>query len=710
MGNGQIRQFSQTVQNGPWTSATLDTLVQSANANGATEFVYRASEADEVHRFSATGQLLSHTQRNGWTMNYKYNAAGQSQQVSNQFGRTLQLAYNTNGLLSQVTTPDAQSINYEYDSSSRLSVVRYPGTVSKTYLYENASFPTALTGVTDETGTRLATYSYDAQGRAIETVHAGTANRYQVSYPASSGAPTVVTDPLGTARSYNYATSLGQLAVTGADKPSGQGLSAAASRDQNSDGLITRSNDFNGIATLYAWDSNRRLPTYIFRGYDSSVLQGTKIIWHATLRLPLQISLQDRNNRVYKKTDYTYDAAGNKLTQVETDTTGNPSPSNGQVRTWAWTYHTTAPLTGLVATSTDPRGKVTSYTYDTAGNVAGMTNPLGHVSSYLYDGAGRVTRSTEPNGLQTSMAYDPRGRLTQTVRGASLAVPLQQKTVYTYTAPGQVASATLPNGYQVSYSYDAAQRLVGALDNRGNRISYTLDGMGNRVREEVKDASNQIALVTRRVINSLNRVSAIQGSGSTAPGAGTALGQTTLGYDANGEPVQSTDPLGQTTRQTLDALRRPTSTQLPDNAQASVAYNALNQITQAIDPKAVATVYVKNAWGEILTETSPDSGSTSTTRDTAGNVLTSLDARGNTTQYQYDNAGRVSQITQADGKLQLFSYDGTAAGNQLGTLREITDTSGTTSYERDAFGRVTKKTQTVNDNPASPTTLTTRYM
>jgi YD repeat-containing protein len=52
--------------------------------------------------------------------------------------------------------------------------------------------------------------------------------------------------------------------------------------------------------------------------------------------------------------------------------------------------------------------------------------------------------------------------------------------------------------------------------------------------------------------------------------------------------------------QTLDALRRPVASTLPDGSQARVAYNALDQITSATDPKGIRTSYVKNAWGETL--------------------------------------------------------------------------------------------------------------
>ena len=705
LGDGSSAAFSRIATDQPWLpNSGTDALLSNANS-----LTYARSTDESRYTFNATAgttpRLVSITQRNGWMASLAYNAANRLASATNAFGHVMAFSYNSAGQLVSMTPPDGQPISYTYDTAQRLANVGFADQTTHTYHYEDSRFPPALTGVTREDGVRYSTFSYNAYGQPVGTSHAGNTDGYTVTEPGVTTAPSSrlvagsavdpaiyrstaqVTDPLGNQQTWVYQGGDGQVWVLGANQAFMGGEIANRSFGQGSS-LPTSETDFLGVQTMYTWDLNRQLKTATTQVAGRPEAQTSSTQWHPTFRLPALVTEAGRT------TAYTYDALGNKLTEVVTDTTGGAS--NGQARTWAWTYNPQ----GLVATSTDPRGKVTAYAYDAAGNLSQMTNPLGHVSSYLYDGAGRITRMTERNGLQTSMAYDARGRLTQSVRGGNLALALQQKTVYTFTLTGQVASALLPNGYQVTYSYDAAQRLTGALDNRGNRISYTLDAMGNRVREEVKDASNQIALVTSRIINSLNRVSAIQGS----------VGQTTqLSYDANGEPVQSTDPLNQTTRQTLDGLRRTVVTTFADNAQASSAYNALNQITQAVDPKAVATVYVKNAWGEVLTETSPDSGTTQTTRDLAGNALTSTDARGNTTQYQYDNAGRVTQVTQADGKLQLFSYDGTAAGDQLGYLREMTDTSGTTRYERDAFGRITKKTQVVLDNTAAPTTLITRY-
>jgi YD repeat-containing protein len=76
------------------------------------------------------------------------------------------------------------------------------------------------------------------------------------------------------------------------------------------------------------------------------------------------------------------------------------------------------------------------------------------------------------------------------------------------------------------------------MGNRGNLHQYTLDGMGNRISEQVRDGAGQMALSTQRVINSLNRLEAIRGG--TSPTQQT----TAFLYDANGEPIRTTDPLG----------------------------------------------------------------------------------------------------------------------------------------------------------------------
>jgi RHS repeat-associated protein len=688
LADGSQRRFTRSVSSSPWVNTDgTDTLVESASGT-----MYTSGQNDDKWQFNPAGKLVTMTQLNGWAFQLAYNPSGQLASVTNQFGRNLSFTYNASGQLASVSTPDGQQINYQYNSNTSLIYAGYSSNStlnsSIQYLYENTAFPKALTGILDENNNRFATYAYDSAGRAISSEHAGGADKYQVNYgsnaaTAAFNTSATITDPLGTQRSYSYSNTAGQLAVTGASSTSNGQMSGsdAASRVQNTAGLIDRETDYLGVQTMHTWDLTRRLPLATTRAAGRPETQTTTTTWHPTLRLPVSVAEAGR------LTSYTYDALGNKLSQTVTDT------ATGQAQTTSWTYN----AQGLVATETAPNSAVIQTSYDTAGNIATSRNALGHVTSYSHDAAGRVTAETAPNGLVTTYAYGSRGRLTGMNRGG-------QVTAYSYTPSGQIAFTSLPNGQQVSYQYDAAQRLIGAQDNRGNRITYSLDAIGNRVSEQVVDANSQLALATQRTINNLNRVAGLTVGGNN----GNAV-NTQFSFDANGEPVSSQDALGSQTTSTLDGLRRPVSTKLPDNAVASVAYNQLDQITAASDPKAVTTTYVKNAFGDVLSETSPDSGTTSFTRDVMGNALSKTDARGLVTTYQYDALNRVTQITAADGKLQRFTYDSNGSGSQIGYLSEIVDASGSTRFDRDAFGRIVKKTQIVSDSSSVPSTFVVGY-
>ena len=700
LGNGNQRFFIGPARVGnlpeapysltPWPNVSeLGSLTPKSIGTG-TPYIgwqYTSPEDDTVWAFNSTGKALSQTLRNGWATTYTYDAQDRLARVTNAFGRSLHFAYDSTGQLTSVTTPDAGFITYGYDGQGRLISASYPGSVSKSYLYENATFPQALTGIVDEAGQR-STYAYDSQGRAISSELAGGLDRYRVLYqaPSSSAIVASVIDPRGTQRSYAYTTMNEKRVVTYANIPGASGHPDAANRVQNSAGLVTQETDFLGVQTMYTWDISRRLPLSTTQAAGRPEAQTSSTQWHPAFRLPTLVTEQGRT------TAYTYDAQGNKLTQTNTDAV------SGSARTWVWTYNTA----GLVTTSTDPKGAMTTYAYNAQGNATSMTNPLGRVSTYSYDAAGRIATQTEPNGLASSYTNDARGRLLTSTTGSGAAV---EATAYTYHPTGQLATAVLPSGYSAAYTYDAAQRLVAAVDNRGNRIDYTLDAMGNRLREEVKDPGGNIALLTRRVVNQLNRVSSLQ----------TAQNQTTnIGFDLNGDAISQTDPLNQTTRQTLDGLRRPVATTFADNSAASQNYNQLDQLTSVTDPKGVATSYTRNAFGEVVQEASADIGSISYQRNSAGEVIGSTDAKGNVTTITRDALGRPLTVTRnsptgTTAHVTTYTYDTGSAGAQTGYLASLQDPSGSTTYERDSFGRILSKTQQVNDNPAAPGTYTTRY-
>ena len=691
LGDGTSAAFSRTAIDQPW----LPVSGTDALASTASGWFYSRSSDESSYLFSSTAgaapRLVSITQRNGWVASLAYtvvNGANRLASVTNAFGRVMAFSYNSAGQLVSVTPPDGQPISYTYDTAGRLASVGFTNQTTHSYHYEDSRFPQALTGVTREDGARYSTFSYNAYGLAVGTSHAGSADSYTVTEPGVTTAPSSrlvagnavdpaiyrstaqVTDPLGNQQTWVYQGGDGQVRVLGASQAFEGGRVANRSFGQ-SFSLPTSETDFLGVETMYTWDLNRQLKTATTQAAGRPEAQTSSTEWHPTFRLPVLVTEAGRT------TASTYDSRGNLLTQSITDTATN------QVRTWAWSYFSSASSLNLVETMTEPTGGVWRYAYDSQGMRTSSTNPLGQVTRNTYDAAGRITGQTEPNGLATTYAYDTRGRLTAQTRGL-------EATNYSYHPTGQLASATLPSGYQVSYGYDAAQRLIAAQDNRGALVQYTLDAMGNRVNEVVKDALGNIALASSRIINSLNRVASLQG----------AVGQTTrLDYDANGQAISSTSPLSQTTRQSLDGLRRPVATTFADNTSASQAWNQLDQLTQVTDPKGVATSYQTNAFGDVTLQASPDAGATSYQRNANGELTGMVDAAGNTTAITRDALGRPLRIQYAPDHIATFSYD----GNQAGYLNQIDDKSGSTAYQRDAQGRITSKLQTVNDTPSPAT-------
>ncbi len=689
MGDGSTRTFSWVASTSSWVVANNpDTL--TANATG---LLYKRASDNSSWQFDAAGRLLTVTQRKGWTTSYTYSTAstpsgiapvpGLLISVTNQFGRALNFTYNASSQLATVATPDAQTISFTYNSTapatSRLTTVTYPGStsgaVSKTYLYENATFPQLVTGITDEAGNRYASIAYDSQGRATSSQLAGGADLYSVNY---AGLSPTVTDPLGTTRTFGYSTAQNTLAVTAANVPTPGPGGSAASRVQDANGFVTQETDFLGVNTMYTWDASRRLPLTTTRAAALPEAQTTSTTWHTTFTLPTLVTEAGRT------TGYTYDSLGNTLTTTVTDT------ASSVARTTTWTYIASGNGQGQPGTQTAPNTGLTQFGYDAAGNLTSVTNPLGHVTTLAYDSAGRMTTRTEPTGLVTTYTYDNRSRLlTQTTGGLV--------TTFTYRATGQVATATLPSGYAITYSYDNAQRLTGWADNRGAQGVYTLDAMGNRTVSQIKTTGGTVVWQLAQSINNLNL------PGSSTAGTGGATQTQSYGYNANADLTSQTNGLSQSTGYGLDGLKRITSVTDALSATASLAYNGLDAVTSATDFKGVTTGYTRDALGNATQETGNDAGTHSAQYDSLGLPSQMTDALSQTTSITRDLLGRPTLLTFTGGRTTTLSYDLTgstynasgAPNASKGYLSKIEDSSGTTTYQRDIFGRITVKTQTL---------------
>ncbi|TAK64768.1 DUF6531 domain-containing protein, partial [Methylobacter sp.] len=427
------KEYNFQLSAGAWvTDADVPDRLEELKDSSNTRTGWRYTTADNsVETYAANGKLISIADRSGLTQTLAYSDAstpatiaptiGLLLRVTDSFGHQLNFTYDASSRISTLTDPAGDLYHYAYDTNNNLASVTYPDGSSKTYHYENAAFLHALTGITDENGNRFATYTYDAQGRATSTEHAGGAERASLAYNADGS--TTVTDALGTARTYQFQTILGVVKSKGQSQPGGSGCGASASAlSYDANGNVASRTDFNGNRTNYSYDLTRNLETSRTEGLTSSgaATPATRTIttaWHPTFRLPVQISNDNQ------QTTYTYNPQGDLTDKTVTDTAANTA------RSWKTAYtYSAVPGVLLQKVEDGPRtdlSDVTTYDYYPAdavcagghlgcrGQLKQITDALGHSTQLTrYSPHGQVEQLTDPNGLVTTLTYDLRQRLT----------------------------------------------------------------------------------------------------------------------------------------------------------------------------------------------------------------------------------------------------------------------------------------------------------
>jgi RHS repeat-associated protein len=370
--------------------------------------------------FDINGLLTKIVAPDGYAQSLSY-VSGYNTKVTDSLGRSLSFQYDTDlarqGLLSSVATSDGKTFNYSYSNRIAASLqnvaglwiwaldtVTYPDntpTVStdnpkRIYQYlNNPDFPFALTGITDERGILYASWSYDAQGRAITSEHAGGVDRYSFSYDDINNKVTV-TNPLGKATVYNFQIVQGQIrriiSVDGIVTSSCAASNTAYTYDAN--GFRNQATDAEGRITQ--WTKNARgLATTTIAGVGTPVARTTTMSWDPIRPLPTQIIGPGLT------TNIAYNSAGNitQLSQVDTTSTTLPYVTTGQTRVTDFGYTSfTIPAPPVVA----PTGTALS---DVALSIVNPGAETGTASGWT------VVNSNSPLGVQTPGVLDGRGNV-----------------------------------------------------------------------------------------------------------------------------------------------------------------------------------------------------------------------------------------------------------------------------------------------------------
>jgi RHS repeat-associated protein len=363
------------------------------------------------------------------------------------------------------------------------------------------------------------------------------------------------------------------------------------------------------------------------------------------------------------RTSFTYHSTGQVATQTEPDgtvlrnayTTGAEAAAGGG-----------SPPAGLLASSTNGRGKVTQYAYYANGDLARTTQPSGLVTEYTYDTLGRQVSTKEisdsyPNGVVTTQTYDAMSRplvLTEAATtNAATGVRHQRRTTKTYDADGnvtkvEVAAALGNDPARVSTSeYDEHNRLVLVTDPEGGESAYNYDVFGNRTSETDSNgnrydyaytARNDVAEVRLRDWHS-------DPAGAPAPSTGDYLVVHSYSYDFAGRLASDTDAMGRRTeyeyykdglpfRTVLKNLHNPDGSSR-DFVLEQDSYDGAGYLTKSVTGNGKAVVQQTiDKLGRVASVTADPGG-------LAGTEVNTYDGNGNVTRVT--RSGKASNVPWA---------------------------------------------------------------
>jgi YD repeat-containing protein len=495
-----------------WTATSgRDTVAAIVDATGTrTGWTLTAADDDSTETYDQSGKLQSIKARNGWTTTLTYSDAttpvtiapkpGLLISVKNQFGRELKFTYDAQGRLAELLPPGAISgqpaggttspIRYAYNEAASLgsnvpaqnqlsSITWQDGSVRR-YHHEDGRWPNAVTGLTDEAGTRYGTYAYDSQGRVSSSQLSGGAERLDFGYATNAaGQPvTIVTDyanPGGaaTSRSYIFADIGGVRYPSSLSAPCSLCGSTQQQSSYDATGNPTKTIAHDGSVTFYKYDTKGReteratfASSYASATTRPALVNATKVIstkWHTTFNLPTQVAEPD------KTTANTYNSKG-LLTGTSwtatTDATGAAkftAVKTGSTYATGWSYSASSLATTIVtketaagATTAVETGRWTAA-YAANGDLTRITdvtggNRIGRATT--YDAQGRLVQATTIYGDAMSFVYSPRGFVTSRTEAA-------KTTTYVQNAIGFTTSATMPGASVATFEYDPTHRLTG---------------------------------------------------------------------------------------------------------------------------------------------------------------------------------------------------------------------------------------------------------
>jgi YD repeat-containing protein len=443
--DGQIVTFNHpsATSYSPLAGGIVDKLAPELNAGTPTNRLFLTDKAGNVETYDSydinsatTADLVRIDYVNGGYVNFTYTGRLLTK-VTDHAGRSIRFQYSAAGSswhISQITGTDGRSMAFTYDANQMLQQITWPDGKTLQYLHENAAFPWAVTGVVDENASRLFTFGYDAQGRAVDSQFANGAEHYAVSYgtpPALSvsevwdnttkvlnryhnwTAPqgVSVTGPNGVVSAVGSSAVNGMNLVSSQTAPAGSGCAASSNAvTYDAVGNVLSLDDFQGQRSCFAYDGNHR-ETVRVEGLANTASCATVIqanaalpgtsrkittTWHPDWRLPVATYAPGSvTTNIYQgQADPFNGGAVASCTSAAALPNGKPVPVLCKQVLRA-TTDADGSLGPAAVVDTGAAQRTSSFTYDAAGRTLTSTDPMNRVASYAY--YGNSTDFTDPS-------------------------------------------------------------------------------------------------------------------------------------------------------------------------------------------------------------------------------------------------------------------------------------------------------------------------
>jgi YD repeat-containing protein len=553
-----------------------------------------------------------------------------------------------------LTDPANHSISAQYDADLRPIVANLPSGATASAQYNDGSSSYSQT---------ISYVDLDANGFGVQksltnnTVTDGWGNTVQTT-AADGGTVNITRDNLGRVQSQTLPFQAGGT----------PGPGTTYQYDSLGRPLLATLPD--GNSTSYSYNGNYVVETnpvarQIRREYDG-------------LGRLVKVTEQDSTGVLSQDTSYQYDLIDN-LTQVTQGGRARSSKydaigrllyervpeqaatiNDGTGTFWSAKYTYTD--FSAIASRTDARGVVTTYSYDNLNRLYSIAYNISQAPgvaatpqvTYNFDTSspsgtqGALLSVTIGSGYQESYGYDSAGRassVTTIVNGKSYTVGYQRNQA------GQTTQLNYPSGYTLPMRYDANGRLlsVGSTGNGpglASGMTYNFSGQiktlnfGNGVSQSLSYDPNRLEL-----------------TGQTATKGGTTLMSLTYSYQAQAGQNGATSTAGNS------GLLMSVSGSINGTVEsATYTYDLTGRLASAsISSGGSSTVqgYDLDRWGNRIGVRNSVSGGTHlqtvAMAQSAGmptNKIASVTVGGTTTNYSYDANGNLSN----DG-LNTYNYD-----------------------------------------------------